>query len=105
MTLLTGNLGKDGAGLNPLRGQNNVQGASDMGCNPVNLLDTSVSITKKPVKESVLIWGQKLSAKPGLTATEMTDAMLDGTITGMWIMGENPVLSDPNMCHALDAFE
>ena len=103
LALLTGNLGKDGAGLNPLRGQNNVQGGSDMGCNPVNLPGYQRVDDIEASERIGTIWGQKLSTEPGLTATEMTGAMLDGTITGMWIMGENPVLSDPNMSHVLDA--
>ncbi len=105
LALLTGNLGSDGAGLNPLRGQNNVQGASDMGCNPVNLPGYQRVDDEDANRRIGEIWGQKLSPRPGLTATEMTPAILDGDIVGMWIMGENPVLSDPNMNHAREAFE
>ena len=50
------------------------------------------------------LWGCTLSGKPGLTATEMSRAMVDGSIEAMWVMGENPVMSDPNMCHAREAF-
>jgi predicted molibdopterin-dependent oxidoreductase YjgC len=105
LALLTGNLGKDCAGLNPLRGQNNVQGASDMGCNPVNLPGYQRVDDVEANRRIGEVWGQKLSPRPGLTATEMTPAILDGDIVGMWIMGENPVLSDPNMNHAREAFE
>ena len=105
LALLTGNLGKHGAGLNPLRGQNNVQGASDMACLP-NLLPGYKSVTddeSRAVFEE--IWQCQISSKPGLTATEMTHAMLDGKISGLWIMGENPILSDPNSNHVKEAFE
>ncbi len=105
LVLLTGNIGKYAAGLNPLRGQNNVQGASDMACNP------AVFPGYQRVEDAVArgrfeeLWHCTLSAQPGLTATEMTGAMLEGRITGLWIMGENPVLSDPNMNHLKKALE
>jgi predicted molibdopterin-dependent oxidoreductase YjgC len=105
LVLATGNIGKPGAGLNPLRGQNNVQGASDMGCNPLNLPGYQRVDNDEARKRIGEIWGHEPKAEPGLTATEMTPAMENGTITGMWIMGENPVLSDPNMSHARRAFE
>jgi predicted molibdopterin-dependent oxidoreductase YjgC len=101
---MTGNLGKSGAGLNPLRGQNNVQGASDMACAPVFLpgyqrVDNDEARTR--FEEA---WGGPLPAKVGLAATEMSEAMLNGSLEAMWIMGENPVMSDPNMNHAKKAF-
>jgi len=105
LVLATGNLGKHGTGLNPLRGQNNVQGASDMGCNPVNLPGYQRVDNEEARKRIGEIWGQEPKAEPGLTATEMTPAMLEGKIAGLWIMGENPVLSDPNMSHAREALE
>lgn len=105
LTLATGNLGKPGAGLNPLRGQNNVQGASDMGCNNVNMPGYQPVTNEEARKRIGEIWGQEPKAEPGLTATEMTQAMIDGSIAGMWIMGENPVLSDPNMTHVIEALE
>ena len=104
LALMTGNLGKPGAGLNPLRGQNNVQGASDMACAPVFLpgyqrVDNDEARTR--FEEA---WGGPLPGKVGLAATEMSEAMLDGSLEAMWIMGENPVMSDPNMNHAKKAF-
>jgi len=105
LALLTGNLGKIGAGINPLRGQNNVQGASDMGCNPVlypGYLRVDDENNKKKFEE---LWGTPLSSRPGLTATEMPAAILDGKLKGMWIMGENPVLSDPNSSHVKKALQ
>ncbi len=105
LAMITGNLGREGAGLNPLRGQNNVQGSSDMGCNPVNLpgyqrVDDDAARTR--FEE---LWGTELPATPGLTATEMPEAILEGKIAGMWIMGENPILSDPNAGHVRKALE
>ena len=105
LTLLTGNIGKTGAGLNPLRGQNNVQGASDMGCNPVNLPGYQRVEDSEARRLIGKVWGQEPPAEPGLTATEMTPAMVEGTIAGLWIMGENPVLSDPNTIHVRKALE
>ncbi len=104
LALLTGNLGKPGTGLNPLRGQNNVQGASDMGCAPVFFPGYQRVDDDAARKRFEELWGGKLPGKPGLTATEMSQAMIDGTIEAMWIMGENPVMSDPNLSHARKAF-
>jgi formate dehydrogenase alpha subunit len=105
LALLTGNLGKDGAGLNPLRGQNNVQGASDMGCNPV-FYPGYQKVDDPAVQEKFeKLWGAKLSPNPGLKATEIPDAINAGTVKAMWIMGENPVLSDPNAGHVIDSLK
>ena len=104
LALMTGNLGKPSAGLNPLRGQNNVQGASDMACAPTvfpGYQRVDDDAVRKRFEE---LWDCTLSGKPGLTATEMSRAMTDGSIEAMWVMGENPVMSDPNMCHAREAF-
>ncbi len=105
LAMITGNLGKSGAGLNPLRGQNNVQGASDMGCAPTvfpGYQPCSDDTARAKFEE---IWGTSLSGTPGIVATEMPDAILDGRLAGMWIMGENPIISDPNIEHARKAFE
>jgi len=104
LALMTGNLGKPGTGLNPLRGQNNVQGASDMACAPVFLPGYQRVDNDEARQRFEELWGGPLPAKPGLAATEMTQAMIDGTIDAMWIMGENPVMSDPNLSHARKAF-
>ena len=104
LALMTGNLGKRSAGLNPLRGQNNVQGASDMGCAPV-VFPGYQRVDNDEVRQRFEeLWGCTLSGKPGLTATEMSEAMINGIIEAMWIMGENPVMSDPNSNHARKAF-
>jgi formate dehydrogenase alpha subunit len=105
LALMTGNLGRECTGVNPLRGQNNVQGATDMGCVPdmypgyqrVNVPGVRAKFEKA--------WGVKLSDKKGLTATEMTGAALAGGLKAMYIMGENPVLSDPDMNHTVKALK
>lgn len=104
LALLTGNVGKRAAGVNPLRGQNNVQGACDMGGLP-NVYPGYQKIDDQAVKEKFeKAWGANLSGKVGLTATEMTGAMLSGELKGMYIFGENPALSDPNTTHSVKAF-
>lgn len=105
LAMMCGNLGKKSCGVNPLRGQNNVQGSSDMACAP-NVLPGYQKVTDKEAREKFeLRWGTTLPDKIGLTATDMIDAMIDGNIKGMYVMGENPVLSDPNMDHTRKAFE
>ena len=105
LAMLTGNLGKEGAGLNPLRGQNNVQGASDMGCNPTYYPGYRRTDDPEAHRFFEEFWGVPLSMRPGLMATEMPDAILEGKLAAMWIMGENPVLSDPNAGHVKQALE
>ncbi len=105
LALLTGNLGKRAAGVNPLRGQNNVQGACDMGCLP-NVYPGYQSVADPEIRKKFeSAWGATLSDKPGLAATEMTGAMLAGELKGMYIFGENPALSDPNTSHSVKAFK
>lgn len=105
LALATGNLGKPGAGLNPLRGQNNVQGASDMGCVPAFLPGYNRFDDADARARFEALWGSSLSDTPGLTATEMTKAMAKGEIASLWIMGENPILSDPHTKHVREALE
>jgi formate dehydrogenase alpha subunit len=105
LALVTGNLGKRSAGLNPLRGQNNVQGASDMGCLPIFFPGYQRVDDDAARARFEELWGGPLPSKPGLTATEMTQAMIEGRIEALWIMGENPVISDPNSNHARKALE
>lgn len=98
---MTGNLGRESTGVNPLRGQNNVQGATDMGCIP-DFYPGYQKVTVPGVKAKFeRAWGVKLSDKTGLTATEMTGAALRGDLRAMYIMGENPVMSDPDMTHTI----
>jgi predicted molibdopterin-dependent oxidoreductase YjgC len=107
LTMLCGNVGKEGTGLNPLRGQNNVQGACDMGALP-NVLPGYQPV----INESILAkfqqgWGTgtRLSNRVGLTVTEMFPAALENKIRAMYIMGENPALSDANTKHVIKALE
>jgi formate dehydrogenase major subunit len=97
LALLTGNVGKSGSGLHPLRGQNNVQGASDAGLIPMVYPDYQ-PVGDPAVREKFeRAWGRPLSPMPGLTVVEITRAALEGRIKGMYILGENPFLSDPNV--------
>ncbi|UCF19001.1 MAG: formate dehydrogenase subunit alpha [Gemmatimonadota bacterium] len=96
LALLTGNIGRAGTGLHPLRGQNNVQGASDAGLIPMVYPDyqkVGEPATQKKFEEA---WGVPLDPNPGLTVVEIINGALKGTIKGMYMMGENPFLSDPN---------
>ena len=105
LALMTGNLGKESTGVNPLRGQNNVQGATDMGCTP-NMYPGYQRVDVPAVKEKFeREWNVRLSDKVGLTATEMLQAVTNGSLKAMYIMGENPVLSDPDMGHTIKALK
>jgi formate dehydrogenase major subunit len=102
LALLTGNFGRPGTGTNPLRGQNNVQGACDMGGLP-NVFPGYQAVAdesnRRKFAEGWQIPYDRLSPKPGLTVTEIMDAALEGKVKGIFIMGENPMLSDPNLSH------
>jgi formate dehydrogenase major subunit len=103
LALVTGQVGRPGTGLHPLRGQNNVQGASDAGLIPMVFPDY------KSVEDPVIrgmyekFWGTTLPPKRGLTVVEIMHAIHDGVIKGMYIMGENPAMSDPDVQHAREA--
>ena len=97
LALLTGNVGKPGAGLHPLRGQNNVQGASDSGLIPMVYPDYQPVSDPAVRAKFEAAWGRTLSPDPGLTVVEITRAALEGSVRGMYILGENPFLSDPNI--------
>ncbi|UCC73596.1 MAG: formate dehydrogenase subunit alpha [Gemmatimonadota bacterium] len=97
LTLLTGNIGRPGTGLHPLRGQNNVQGASDAGLIPMVYPDYQSVASPESKKKFEAAWGVKLDPNPGLTVVEIINAALRGDIKGMYMMGENPFLSDPNV--------
>ena len=99
LSMLTGNVGKESTGVNPLRGQNNVQGACDVGGLP-NVYTGYQAVTDPAARQKFEeAWGAKLPEKVGLTATEMFPAVLDGRVKGMIILGENPVVSDPDSHH------
>jgi formate dehydrogenase major subunit len=97
LALLTGNIGHSGSGLHPLRGQNNVQGASDAGLIPMVYPDYQPVSDPDVRAKFEAAWGRTLSPEPGLTVVEITRAALEGSVRGMYIMGENPFLSDPNI--------
>jgi formate dehydrogenase major subunit len=100
LALLTGQIGRPGTGLHPLRGQNNVQGASDVGLIPMLYPDYQPVGTEEIRRKFEAFWGAALDPQPGLTVTEMTQAAYDGVVHGMYVMGENPAMSDPNVAHA-----
>lgn len=106
LALLTGHIGRPGTGLNPLRGQNNVQGACDMG-GLVNVYPGYQPVTSEEVRRKFAAgWDvpfESLSPTVGLTVTEIMQGVLDGRIHAIYIMGENPMLSDPNLNHVEEA--
>jgi formate dehydrogenase major subunit len=104
LALLTGNVGKPGAGLHPLRGQNNVQGASDAGLIPMFFPDYRSVEDKQVRDEYENLWGVELDSEKGLTVVEIADAAYDKNIKGIYVMGENPVMSDPDQAHAREGF-
>jgi len=99
LALITGQIGRPGTGLHPLRGQNNVQGASDVGLIPMVYPDYQRVDNTEVRKKFEALWGQPLDPKPGLTVVEIMHAIHDGQIRGMYVMGENPAMSDPNLNH------
>ncbi len=104
LALMTGQVGRPGTGLHPLRGQNNVQGASDAGLIPMFLPDYQ-TVTDEGVRKAFTdVWGTgDFSGEKGLTVVEIMDAIHAGDIKGMYILGENPAMSDPDVEHARDA--
>ena len=99
LAMLCGNVGVRGGGVNPLRGQNNVQGACDMGGLP-NVMTGYQPVADAQVREKFSkAWGRTLSDRPGLTITDMIPAMLEGKLKGLYVIGENPKLSDPDWNH------
>ncbi len=106
LALMTGQIGRPGTGLHPLRGQNNVQGASDAGLIPMMLPDYQ-HVTRPEVRARFeQAWHLRpgtLDDEPGLTVVEVMDAALAGTLRGLYVMGENPAMSDPDANHARDA--
>ncbi|MGH8738832.1 MAG: molybdopterin-dependent oxidoreductase, partial [Burkholderiales bacterium] len=103
LTLMTGQVGRPGTGLHPLRGQNNVQGASDSGLIPMMYPDYQRVDSREANQRFEALWGTELDLKPGLTVVEIMNAARAGKIRGMYIMGENPAMSDPDVEHAREA--
>ena len=100
LALMTGHVGRPGTGLHPLRGQNNVQGASDAGLIPMVLPDYQ-KVSDAAVRDTFRsLWGSEIDPNPGLTVVEIMDAVHDDRIRGMYVLGENPAMSDPDVDHA-----
>jgi len=105
LSMLTGNIGKPSSGVNPLRGQNNVQGACDMGALPNVFTGYQQVADENARKKFEKAWGGKLPDKPGRALTEMFHDMEEGKIKAVYLIGENPVLSDPDSNHIKKALE
>ncbi|MEZ9997498.1 formate dehydrogenase subunit alpha [Vibrio lentus] len=106
LQLLCGNIGIEGGGINPLRGQSNVQGACDMGALPNNLPGYQKVYNPIVRQKFAMEWGvSDLPAETGLTLTEIIDAACHRDVRGLYVMGENPVLSDPNQAHVIEGLE
>ncbi|SOZ08241.1 formate dehydrogenase subunit alpha [Cupriavidus taiwanensis] len=103
LALMTGQIGRPGTGLHPLRGQNNVQGASDAGLIPMMYPDYRRVDDPLAIASFEALWGMPLDRQPGLTVVEVMQAIERGEVRGMYIMGENPAMSDPDAEHAREA--
>ncbi len=103
LALMCGQVGRKGTGLHPLRGQNNVQGASDAGLIPMVFPDYAKVGESQNLNKFEELWETKLDPEPGLTVVEIMDAVHEGDITGMYVLGENPAMSDPDAGHAREA--
>ena len=106
LAMMTGNIGRSGVGLNPLRGQNNVQGAADMGVQPhqgAGYLDVTKLDIQQYYADKYGI--EKMPTTNGLKIPEMLDAAIDGKIKALYIMGEDTIMTDPNTNHSIKAFE
>ncbi|MGF1697184.1 formate dehydrogenase subunit alpha [Vibrio lamellibrachiae] len=106
LQLLCGNIGIEGGGINPLRGQSNVQGACDMGALPNNYPGYQKVYNPMVRQKFAMEWNvSDLPAEIGLTLTEIIDAACKRDVRGLYVMGENPVLSDPNQAHVIEGLE
>jgi len=103
LSLITGQVGRPGTGLHPLRGQNNVQGASDAGLIPMVYPDYRSVEAEDVRREYEDFWGKELDPKRGLTVVEIVNAIIAGQIKAMYVLGENPAMSDPDQNHAREA--
>ncbi len=105
MAVLCGKIGRSGCGVNPLRGQNNVQGACDMGAMPTDYPGYQKVDNEEVRKKFEKAWGVELNPTPGLKATDVFPAAIEGKIKGLYICGEDPVVSDPDTHHIIKALE
>jgi len=104
LSLVSGQLGFPGSGISPLRGQNNVQGCNDAGCIPTNLPGYA-GYGAHDLERFERAWGVRPPAEPGLVVTEMTEGCLDGRIRAMYVVGENPLLAEPDLHHVERAIQ
>ena len=105
MALLVGKLGREGCGVNPLRGQNNVQGACDMGALPGDFPGYQKVANPDVIAKFEKAWGKKLNPNPGLHATDVWPAAIRGEMKGLYIFGEDPIVTDPDTAHIIKALE
>ncbi|MCL5071108.1 MAG: formate dehydrogenase subunit alpha [Actinobacteria bacterium] len=105
LAMMTGNIGRKGAGVNPLRGQNNVQGSCDMGALPDYLSGYKIVEDNSERQRFEKKWGKVLPSGTGLTVTEIIEGASSGKIKALYIMGENPMLSDPDILHVAKALK
>jgi formate dehydrogenase major subunit len=103
LAMICGNVGIEGGGVNPLRGQNNVQGACDMGALPVVFTGYQPVVNDEARAKFEKAWGVTLPPKPGITIVETLNAAHEGKVKALYVMGENPMLSDPDLNHAKEA--
>ena len=105
LAMVTGHIGKPSTGVNPLRGQNNVQGASDLAVVPGKLPGYQDPTDPEVRRKFARVWGVEPPAWKGFASTQVSDAIMDGTVKAVYIMGENPVRSHPDIRHIEEAFE
>ena len=103
LCMICGQIGRPGTGLHPLRGQNNVQGASDVGLIPMMYPDYQPVSSEQAQLKFETVWQKGLSDQPGLTTVEITNAAYEGNIKGLYVEGENPAMSDPESLHVREA--
>ncbi|MGI6011080.1 MAG: formate dehydrogenase subunit alpha [Ruminococcus sp.] len=105
MAMLVGKLGREGCGVNPLRGQNNVQGACDMGALPGDFPGYQKVTNPDVIAKFEKAWGKKLNPNPGMHATDVWPAAIRGEVKGLYIFGEDPIVTDPDTAHIIKALE
>ena len=105
LAMICGKIGRPGCGVNPIRGQNNVQGACDMGAMPTDFTGYQKVANPDVLKKFEDAWGVKLNPNPGIKATECFPAMIEGKIKGLFIFGEDPMRTDPDTHHVLHALQ
>ena len=105
IAMTVGKMGKEGCGVNPLRGQNNVQGACDMGCMPTDFPGYQKVANPDVIDKFEKAWGKKLNPNVGMTSTQVLPAAIEGKVKGLYIFGEDPLVTDPDTAHVKKALE